>query len=149
MIRHPLSKIKIKKAVRSFLRTYLQREKFKNTKKREEKMAKERSFFGPFFVLHQSTYFLQLPGTLTPNIFTIVINKMLVKGLNFKASSTCNSGNTKGGSIPVPLTPCLTGLESAVWQLTIFDFICKTDWSKPVKQEVNGTVILPPLVFPV
>jgi len=28
-------------------------------------------------------------------------------------------------------------------------FICKTDQSKPVKQEVNGTVIFPPLVFPV
>jgi hypothetical protein len=57
------------------------------------------------------------------------------------------SGNTKGGSITVPLTSCLTGLESAVWQLTIF-FICKTDYSKPVKQEANSTVILPPLVFP-
>jgi hypothetical protein len=42
----------------------------------------------------------------------------------------------------------LTGLESAVWQLTIFVFICKTDKSKPVKQEVNGTVILTPLEFP-
>ncbi len=41
------------------------------------------------------------------------------------------------------MTSCLTGLESAVWQLTIFLFICKTDYSKPVKQEVNGTVILP------
>ncbi len=30
----------------------------------------------------------------------------------------------------------------------IFVFICKTDYSKPVKQEVNGTVILPPLVLP-
>jgi hypothetical protein len=29
-----------------------------------------------------------------------------------------------------------------------FVFICKTDYSKPVKQEVNGTVILPSLVFP-
>ncbi len=28
-----------------------------------------------------------------------------------------------------------------------FVFICKTDLSKPVKQEFNGTVILPPLVF--
>jgi hypothetical protein len=37
------------------------------------------------------------------------------------------TGNTKGGSITVPLTSCLTGLESAVWQLTIFVFICKTD----------------------
>jgi hypothetical protein len=38
-----------------------------------------------------------------------------------------NTGNTKGGSINVPLTSCLIGLESAVWQLTIFVFICKTD----------------------
>ncbi len=38
-----------------------------------------------------------------------------------------NAGNTKGGSITVLLTSCLTGLESAVWQLTIFVFICKTD----------------------
>jgi hypothetical protein len=55
---------------------------------------------------------------------------------------------TKGGSITVPITSSLTGLEPAVSQLTIFVFICKTDKSKPVKQEVNGTVILPPLVFP-
>jgi hypothetical protein len=57
------------------------------------------------------------------------------------------AGNTKGESIAVPLTSCLTGLESAVRQLTFIVFICKTDSSKPVKQEVNGTVILPPLVF--
>ncbi len=55
------------------------------------------------------------------------------------------SGNTKGESINVPLTSCLTSLESAVWQLTIFVFIYKTDKSKPVKQEVNGTVISIPL----
>jgi hypothetical protein len=36
-------------------------------------------------------------------------------------------GNTKGGSITVLLTSCLTGLESLVWQLAIFVFICKTD----------------------
>jgi hypothetical protein len=30
--------------------------------------------------------------------------------------------NTKVGSITVPLTSCLTGLESAIWQLTIFVF---------------------------
>ncbi len=35
--------------------------------------------------------------------------------------------NTKGGSITVPLTSCLTGLELAVWQLTIIVFIWKTD----------------------
>ena len=32
-------------------------------------------------------------------------------------------GNTKGGSITLPLTSYLTGLDSAVWQLTIFVFI--------------------------
>ncbi len=53
------------------------------------------------------------------------------------------TGNTKRGSINVLLTSCLPGLESAVWQLTFFVFICKTDLSIPVKQEVNGTVILP------
>ena len=62
--------------------------------------------------------------------------------------SWASPGNTKGGSITVLLTSCLTDLESAVWQLTIYVFICKTDKSKPVKQEVNGTVLLPPLVFP-
>jgi hypothetical protein len=35
-------------------------------------------------------------------------------------------GNTKGGSITVLLTSCLTGLESAVLILTDFVFICKT-----------------------
>ncbi len=52
------------------------------------------------------------------------------------------TGNPKGGSITVQLTSCFTGLESAVWQLTIFAFICKTGWSQQVKQEVNSTVIL-------
>jgi hypothetical protein len=47
------------------------------------------------------------------------------------------AGNTKGGSITVLLTFCLTFLESAVWQLKIFLFICNTDRSKPVKQEVK------------
>ncbi len=36
-------------------------------------------------------------------------------------------GNTKGGSITVLLTSFLTGLESAVWQLTIVVFICQRD----------------------
>ncbi len=38
-----------------------------------------------------------------------------------------NQGILKGGSITLLLTSCLTGLESAVWQLTIFVLICKTD----------------------
>ncbi len=66
----------------------------------------------------------------------------------FVVSQYMWAGNTKRGSITVPLTSCLTGLESAVCLLRIFVVICKTDQSKPVKQEVNCTVILPPLVLP-
>ncbi len=58
------------------------------------------------------------------------------------------AGNTKGGSITVPLTSCLNGLNSPVFQIKTKIISCHTDDSKPVKQEVNGTVILPPLVFP-
>jgi hypothetical protein len=43
-----------------------------------------------------------------------------------EAAAKVQPGNTKGGSIIVRLTSCLTGLESAVLQPTIFVFICKT-----------------------
>jgi hypothetical protein len=58
------------------------------------------------------------------------------------------TGNTKGGSITVLLTSCLTGLDEPVFQIKTKIISCHTAESKPVKQEVNGTVILPPLVFP-
>jgi hypothetical protein len=56
-------------------------------------------------------------------------------------------GNTNVGSITVPLTSCLTGLVCfANKKQKIVN--CHTADSKPVKQEVNATVIHPPLVFP-
>ncbi len=58
------------------------------------------------------------------------------------------SGNTKGGSITVPLTSCLTGLDQYVLQIKTKIVSCHTADSKPVKQEVNSTMILPHLVFP-
>ena len=58
------------------------------------------------------------------------------------------AGNTKGGSITVPLTSCLTGLDQPVLQIKTKIVSSHTADSKPVKQEVNGTVIHPPLVFP-
>jgi hypothetical protein len=58
------------------------------------------------------------------------------------------AGNTKGGGITVPFTSCLTGLDQSVLQIKTKIVICRAADSKPVKQEVNGTVILPPLVFP-
>ncbi len=57
-------------------------------------------------------------------------------------------GKTKGGSITVPLTSCLTGLDYSVLQIKTKIFSCHTADSKPVKEEVNSTVILPSLVFP-
>jgi hypothetical protein len=59
-----------------------------------------------------------------------------------------NAGNTKGGSITVLLTSCLTGLDWSVLQIKTKIVSCHTADSKPVEQEVNSTVILPPLVFP-
>ncbi len=56
--------------------------------------------------------------------------------------------NTEGGSIAVPLTSCLTGLDQSVSKIKTKIVSCHTADSKPVKQEVNVTVILPPLVFP-
>jgi hypothetical protein len=58
-------------------------------------------------------------------------------------------GNTKWGIITVTLTDLLFdwfGLDCLVNKAKIVT--CHTDDSKPVKQEVNGTVILPPLVLP-
>ncbi len=59
-----------------------------------------------------------------------------------------SAGNTKGGSITVPLTSSLTGLDKSVFQIKTNTVSCHIADSKPVKQEVNGTVILPSLVFP-
>jgi hypothetical protein len=46
------------------------------------------------------------------------------------------------------LTSGLTGLDWSVLQIKTKIVSCHTADSKPAKQEVNGTVILPPLVFP-
>ena len=68
--------------------------------------------------------------------------------VDYPCLSSPSSGNTKGGSITVPLTSCLTGLDQSVSQIKTKIVSCHTADSKPVKQEVNGTVILLPLVFP-
>jgi hypothetical protein len=57
-------------------------------------------------------------------------------------------GNTKWGSITVLLTSCLTSLDLSFMQIKTKIFSCHTADSNPVKQEVNGTVVLPPLVYP-
>ncbi len=57
-------------------------------------------------------------------------------------------GNTKRGSITVLLTSCLTGLDKSVLQIKSKIVSFHTAYSNPLKQEVNGTVILPHLLFP-
>jgi len=68
--------------------------------------------------------------------------------MNLHCTKGNKAGNTKGGSITVPLTSCLTGLDESVLQIKTKIVSSHTTESKPVKQEVNSTVILPPLVFP-
>ncbi len=58
------------------------------------------------------------------------------------------TGNAKWGSITVLLTSCLTGVDWSVLQIKTKIDSSHTADSKPVKQEINGTVILPPLVLP-
>jgi membrane protein CcdC involved in cytochrome C biogenesis len=65
--------------------------------------------------------------------------------MSHSARST-HSGNTKGGSITLLLTSCLTGLDLSVLTIKTKIVSCHSD-SKPVKQEDNFTVILPPLLF--
>jgi hypothetical protein len=71
-----------------------------------------------------------------------------MEGVERTLNPKVEAGNTKGGSITVPLTSCLTGLDSPVMQIKTKNNSCHTADSKPVKQEVNSTVLLPPLVFP-
>jgi len=72
--------------------------------------------------------------------------KKLIKAVKIFMKQMPGTGNTKGGSITVPLTSCLTGLDWSVLQIKTKIVSCHTADSKPVKQEVNGTMILPPLV---
>jgi hypothetical protein len=58
------------------------------------------------------------------------------------------TGNTKGGSITVPLTSCLTILDKSVLQIKTKIVSSHTADSKPAKQKVNSKVILTPLAFP-
>ncbi len=62
--------------------------------------------------------------------------------------SIVKARNTKGGTITVLLTSCLTGLDKSVLQIKTKIAISHTADSKPVKLEVNGIVVHPPLVFP-
>jgi hypothetical protein len=70
------------------------------------------------------------------------------QGSSCKLKFVHEPGNTKGGSITVLLTSSLTSLGYSVLHIKTKNVSCYTAVSKPVKQEVIRTVILPRLVFP-
>ncbi len=85
------------------------------------------------------------------NLTTLCLNFVIVSYIvpySFQSHLIPYSGKTKGGSITVPLTSCLTGVDQSVLQIKTKIVCCHTPDSKPVKLEVTGTVILPPSVFP-
>jgi hypothetical protein len=66
-----------------------------------------------------------------------------------KECGTQESGNTKGkGKYHCTVDLLFDWLGLVCFQIKTKIVSCHTAESKPVKQKVNGTVILPPLVFP-
>jgi len=63
-------------------------------------------------ILKWTKMFMQLDNSF----FNMILKYFFLKSLVFvvKVNPRANAGNTKGGSITVLLTSCLTGLESAV-----------------------------------
>jgi hypothetical protein len=55
---------------------------------------------------------------------------------------------SEGVNITVSLISCLTGLDKSVLEIKTKIVSCHAADSKPVKNEVNGTIILPSYVFP-
>ncbi len=91
---------------------------------RLERLARDKHYclFGPFVSCEENKVLLIQP----------LIHKMAYN----------NPGNTKGGSITVLLTSCLTGLDQSVLQIKTKNVSCHAADSRPVKLEVNSTVIL-------
>jgi len=85
--------------------------------------------------------------TLSKKLYSMITLTLGIIVTTVMARSV-NPGNIKGGSITVLLASCLTCLDKPVLQIKTKIVSCHMADSKPVKQEVNRTVILPPLVFP-
>ncbi len=86
--------------------------------------------------------------TLVASLVLKRVKKIFLLQLEVGIRLMCRQGILKGGSITVLLTSCLTDSDYSVLQIITNIVSCHTADSKPVKQEVNGTVIRPPLVFP-
>ncbi len=58
-----------------------------------------------------------------PSPLRISIRPWTLNLMGLEPGVTVTAGNTKGGSITVPLTSCLSGLESTVWPLKFFYYL--------------------------
>jgi hypothetical protein len=112
----------------------------------QTKHSKQLPFFQKSFKPHSANKILQDLDKLFVVIFSL--SRCHWQWLESNSRPWDDAGNTKGGSIIVPLTSCLSGLYKPVLQIKTKIVSCHTADSEPVKQEVNRTVILPPLVFP-
>jgi hypothetical protein len=57
-------------------------------------------------------------------------------------------GNTKGGEYYCTVDLLFDWFGLVCFAMKAKNVSCHTAYSKPVKREVNGTVILPPVVYP-
>ncbi len=82
-------------------------------------------------------------NSLLATVFTSPTNSPSTNLKAWLKAANIISGNTKGGSITVPLNSCLTSFNQSVLQIKTKNVSGHSADSKPVKQEVNGAVILP------
>jgi hypothetical protein len=79
----------------------------------------------------------------------VILSSGVVPGLvRFSGFVSVQPGNTKGGKYHCTIDLLFDWFGLVCFAYKNKKFSSHTADSKPVKQEVNGTVILPPLVFP-
>ncbi len=74
--------------------------------------------------------------------------KKLLFFFSLSQNLNVDPGNTEGGKYHCTIDLLFDWFGLVCFANKNKNFSCHTADSKPVKQEVNGTVILPPLVFP-
>jgi hypothetical protein len=87
--------------------------------------------FLPFYSVQKNTFLLIITNVFSTNLPqqhtlsvlpSIIIDSLKKPSVPPFPIENEAPGNIKGGSITVPLTSCLTGLESVLRRLTIFCF---------------------------
>ncbi len=143
------SKIKINKKCLEFIQTLISRQKCLFSLKRNQNMRygitqKSHKSLNTCAIFQCSLLlylFIAYPlRSLEKTFRNLMINSFKTR---FCHLQIVWSGNSKGKSIIIPLTSCMTGLDMSVLQIKTKFVSCHTTDSKLVKQEVNVTVIFP------